>query len=77
MTRREGLVSRFFFNPVTNTAMFRMRGEDQAYHVTVNAHMADFDDFVMTRPGDKVAVEIDSDDVLDAWFNETFLTKSD
>lgn len=77
MTRLEGVVGRFFFNPVTNTAMFRMRGEDCAHHVTVPAHMADFDDFVMTRPGDTVTVEIDSDDVLDTWFNETYLTKRD
>jgi hypothetical protein len=74
MTRIEGFITRFFFNPVTNTAMFRMRGEERVYHVTVPPHYADFDDFVMSRPGDEVSAEIDTNDQLESWFNDTYLT---
>lgn len=77
MARKEGVVSRFFFNPVKNTAVFCLRGDERVYHVTTPPHYADYDDFVMTLPGDEVTVEIDDDDLLETWFNGSYLMHRD
>lgn len=72
MNRIEGRLSRFFFNPVTDTAMFRLQGQEQVYYVSVPKHLSDCDFFAMSRPNDVVAITIEAGDVVEGWFNETY-----
>jgi hypothetical protein len=73
MQRIEGQLSRFFFNPVTGSAMFRLRGSEHVHYVTVPKHISDCDFFAMTRPGDVVAITLEEEDVVEGWFNETYV----
>jgi len=73
MMRKEGIISRFFYNPITRLAMLRFRGSEQVYKLNVPAELQGLDDLLMTRPGDKVCADIDTNDRLDSWFNETYV----
>jgi hypothetical protein len=77
VTRLNGVVSRFFYDTERSSAIFRMRGDGRTYSAKVPDSWRDYDDFVLTRPGDEVLVEMDVDDVLDTWYNETSATSGD
>lgn len=73
MQRIEGRLGRFFFNPVTDTAMFRLQGEEHVHYVRVPKHISDCNFFAMTQPGDMVMVTLEDDDLVEGWFNETYV----